>query len=169
MIPRVKSAQRRCFLVIVRCHAREHRIEDFNGFKNKRPFVEHYALSLLRHRRVANLRTRGKAFLCERFQDLGSPNDWNVCRLAQPENLLLQLRHAKVTDLDSKIATGDHHTEWPSTRRAHDDFRKIAHSSRGLDLCNDAEFLFAFETGAARIQFAQYHTSVLGSLDERES
>jgi hypothetical protein len=45
VIPGVKRAQCRRFLVMVRCHAGEHGVEHFDGFKNERAFVANKSAS----------------------------------------------------------------------------------------------------------------------------
>ena len=67
------------------------------------------------------------------IEDLRRPDDRNRGRLTEPENLLLDLRHAAEVGINRQVAARDHHRRRPFPRSLDEQTRKVADCLRHLD------------------------------------
>jgi hypothetical protein len=90
---------------MVSVHATQDVVEHRNRFDDPRALVQHHALGVHAHRRIGDLRPRGATRLGELIEDLRGPDDGDVRRLAEPQDLFLNLGETLIAALNGKIAT----------------------------------------------------------------
>ena len=74
-------------------------------------------------------------------EHLGRPDHRQVCRLAQPQDLLLHLGQAFVARLDGQVTPGDHDPDERGAHGVQEDLGKACEGRRGLDLQDQPEVL----------------------------
>ena len=106
----------------------------------------------------------GAPVLAQAVEHLRRPDHRQVRGLAEPEDLLLDLREPLVPALHGEVAAGDHDADRRAAHRGEEQVREHLEAAPGLDLENDAE------VGAAEAaQEALSSIDVLGPLREREA
>ena len=75
-----------------------------------------------------NSRARVGSLSDEVVEDVCRPDHRHLCRLAEPEDLLLHLGETDEADLDGEIAAGDHHGQGLCPGALHDDLGQLAGS-----------------------------------------
>src|SRR5262249_35633619 len=115
-----------------------------------RPFIEHHALRSPGHSRIGHFGPGWQTALGQRLEHLRRPDNRHMSRLADPEYILLNLRHPLETNLDSEVAPGHHHSRYRPAHCRKQNPRKGVNCEAVLDLQDDpgllgpkaAEFLY---------------------------
>jgi hypothetical protein len=118
----------------VALHAEQHVVEQVERLGDVRPLVQHHALGPLGQDDVRHLGARRQALRHQLFENLGGPDDRHAGRLAQPQQLFLDVGQAPEAELDCQVAAREHHRRRGAAGRAHDDVGQVAHRALGLDL-----------------------------------
>ena len=124
-------------------HAGENVRKNTNSRDEVGSFIQHDAFGALTHGGIRNFRPRGHAFLRKSFQNLCGPNHRNVSGLADPKNLLLDLRQTLIATFDRKITTGNHNAKGTRSHGGENEVRQIVETLAGFNLENQAEMLAA--------------------------
>ena len=126
-------------------------------------FIEHHALRASGHCRISHLGSRGQTSLNQGLEHLRRPDHRHMSRLADPENLLLDLRHSLEPNLHSEIASGHHHCGYWPAHYPKQNPRKSFHGGTVLD--------FEDDPGSRRskaIEFLDQFRHIFGPPDKGE-
>ena len=104
---------------------------------NMRTLVQHDPFGAYAHRRVRHFGTGGDALLRQGLEHLRAPDHRQMCGLAQPQDLLLDLGESGEADLDREVATRHHHPQRCCRETGQQDRRQCRESLRRLDLEDD--------------------------------
>jgi hypothetical protein len=120
-------------------HASKNVVQYHHGGIDMGPFVEHDALGSLAHCGIGDLSPGRFAGACQLVENLGCPNHWEVCGLAQPKNLLLHLGETLVTSLYRQVTSGDHDSDEWRTHGVKQDLWQASKRRSRFDLENQSQ------------------------------
>src|SRR5271157_5475392 len=126
-------------------------------------FIEHHALRSSGHCRISHLGSRGQTSLNQGLEHLRRPDHRHMSRLADPKNLLLDLRHSLEPNLHPEIASGHHHCGYWPAHYPKQNPRKSFHGGTVLD--------FEDDPGSRRskaIEFLDQFRHIFGPPDKGE-
>src|SRR5208283_4471804 len=129
-----KLAQSGAALLLMSFHPPEDVVESAQCLDDVRPFVEHHAFSTNACGCICDLRAGGHAFLCQRLEDLGRPDDRNVCRFTHPQDFFLNLRQPWIATFHSQIATRDHDANPGTAHSSQQERRQLLERFPGFNL-----------------------------------
>src|SRR5271169_3087155 len=104
-------------------------------------FVQHDAFCAFSHGGVRDFRARRHAFLRQSFQNLSRPNHGNVGGLADPKDLLLDLRQTLVTAFHGEIPAGNHDPKGTRAHGSENKFGQIFETFASFNFENEPEML----------------------------
>ena len=133
-LPAVQWPQQGRLLALVTRHTAEDVVEHDDRLVDVGALVEHHALRPLRHGGIGHLGPRGLPGSGQVVEHLRRPDDREMCRLAHPQDLLLQLGKSLVTSLDGQVAPSDHHARRRGAHGVQQDLREAGEGCTGLDL-----------------------------------
>src|SRR5271157_1935651 len=100
-----KLAQSGAAFLLMTFHPPEDVVESPQCLDDVRPLVEHHAFSTYPCGCICDLRPGGHAFLGQRLEDLGRPDDGNVCGFTHPQDFFLNLRQSLIATFHRQITT----------------------------------------------------------------
>src|SRR5262245_3257537 len=126
-------------------------------------FIEHHALRSSGHCCISYLGSRGEPALDQGLKYLRSPDNGHMGRLANPEYLLLNLRHSLETNLDPEIASSHHHGGYRSAHRRKQNPGKSFNCGTILDFEDDSSL-----PRSKTLELSNQFRHIFGTTHKRE-